>query len=411
MFARKGTKRWLWLVAMISVFALTIAACGDDDDDDDDGGDSPEPGFTTVTIAPGETIKIGISAPLTGSLASIGVPIAEAAKLAGEGVEIEGFAIEFVEKDDLCTADGAGSAATQIIEEGVVGVVGPICSGAVAASQPAFDGAGVSFISPSATAVSLVDPEGRGPFGSFFRIPTSDGVQGVAQAAFARGETIGAETVYILHDTDVYGSGLAAVFEESFEEDGGEVLGVEGYEKETTDFSAIVTNIEEAGPDLVYLAGFYPEATPFLQQLRAALPDVPFLSGDGVRDDAFLTGAGDDAEGAYLSLPSQYQGGDVAGDFSARFEEATGETSTSTPFLFESFDAATAIIMGIQEVAVLDGDSLTIDLEALADAIRALVFDGTSGPVAFGDNGDNSARADTEVTFFRVENGAYVELD
>ena len=408
MFSKKRS-RFFWILSVMAIFAVMLAACGDDDDDDDDGNGG-DVGFETVTIEAGDTIKIGISSVLSGDLESLGLPIAQAAELAGMDATIEGFAVEFIRRDDLCTAEGGPSAATQLIDEGVVAVIGPICSAGVAAAQEVYERAGIPHITPSATAVSLVEPARGSPYATFFRIPTSDGVQGVAQAEFALGE-LAATSVYIVHDTDVYGDGLATVFERSFTDGGGEVLGKEGYERQTTDFAAIVTNIENAAPDLVYHAGFFAEATPFIQQLRAAMPDVLFLSGDGVRDDEFLAGAGDDAEGAYLSLPTAFEAGGPADAFAAAFEAEYGEAATDSPFTFEAYDAATAIVMALQEAAELDGDALVVDLEALTDAIRGVSFDGASGPIAFGANGDNSARADAEITLYVVEGGEFVTVD
>ena len=66
---------WFWILAVMAILAVAVAACGDDDDDDDGDGED----FPTVTIAAGETIKLGISSILTGDLESLGVPIADAA--------------------------------------------------------------------------------------------------------------------------------------------------------------------------------------------------------------------------------------------------------------------------------------------------------------------------------------------
>lgn len=407
---KKQRPLWLWALAVVALVALLAAACGDDDDDGGDGGGNggSQANFQTVTIAAGEPIKIGISTVLSGDLESLGVPIAQAAELAGEGVEVEGHPIEFVRKDDLCTPEGGASAATQLIDEGVVAVVGPICSGGVIAAQPQYEQAGISHISPSSTAIAATNPDRGTPYVTFFRVTYNDGVQGPAQAEFALNE-LGATKAYVVNDTDAYGSGLRDAFSAAFEDGGGEIVGTEGYEKKTTDFQSIVTNIQNSDADLVYFAGFYAEATPFIQQLRAADPDIPFLSGDGVRDDEFLAGAGDAAEGAYLSLPSPVLQGQVFDDFASRFEEAYGEPATDSPFTAESFDSATILVQALQQVAEADGDSLTIDTKALNDAIRDTSITGAIGKISFDEKGDN-AGGETPVTLFKVENGEFVAV-
>jgi branched-chain amino acid transport system substrate-binding protein len=396
--------KWLWLIASLAIIALFVVACGDDDDSS--GDDTGGAGFKTVTIASGDPIKIGISSILAGDLESLGVPIAQAAELAGEGVEIDGHSIEFVRKDDQCTPEGGASAASQLIEEGVVAVVGPVCSGSVIAAQDLYEAAGISHVSPSSTAIAATAPDRGTPYPTFFRVTYNDGIQGPAQAQFAL-DQLGSKSAYVVYDTDAYGSGLRDAFGDAFEAGGGKIAGSEGYEKKTTDFQSIVTNITSSDADLVYFAGFYAEATPFLQQLRQVDADIPFLAGDGVRDDEFLAGAGADAEGAYLSLPSPVLQGAVFDDFASRFEASTGEKATDSPFTAEAFDSATVLVMAIKATAVADGDSLKIDLAKLNDAIRATDFDGAIGHIKFDEKGDN-AGGETPVTLFVVENGEFV---
>jgi len=417
--SRKKRTRWLLtLLSLVSVFALAIAACGDDDDDDEgDGGDGDgggevtygTAGFKEVEVAAGEPIKIGISSVISGDLAAIGQPIADAATLAGEGVEIHGHTIEFVVKDDLCNAEGGASAASQLIAEGVVAVIGPVCSGSVVASQPQYEQAGITHVSASSTALLPTNPERGQVFQTFLRTTYSDGIQGPAQADFAY-TNLEAKTAYVVHDTDAYGSGLRDAFSDAFEELGGEIVGTEGYEKGATDFQSIVTNIEAEEPDLVYFAGFFAEATPFIQQLRAALPDVPFLAGDGVKNDEFINGAGEDAEGSYQTLPSPVYDSPAYAEFGEAYEKATGAKRDASPFLAEAYDAAKIILQALEEVAEDDGGVLKIDLEALNDAIRAVEIDGAAGHIAFDARGENVG-GETPITLFKVEGGKYVPVE
>jgi len=412
---RTSKLRLLWLAAIVAMMALVAVACGDDDDDDDggdngDGGDVTygTAGFKVVEIPAGEPIKIGISSILAGDLTAIGIPIADAAELAGDGKTIAGREIEWVRADDECTADGGASAATQLIGAGVVAVVGPVCSGSVAAAQPAYEGAGITHVSPSSTALSVTNPDRGQVFQTFLRTTYSDGIQGPAQAEFAYNE-LEARTAYVVHDTDAYGSGLRDAFTAAFEDLGGEIAGTEGYEKGATDFLSIVTNIQAEEVDLVYFAGFFAEATPFIQQLRQENPDVLFLTGDGVKNDEFIAGAGDAAEGAYLSLPSPVYDSDAFAEFDAAYQAKTGNPSDAGPYTAEAFDAATIIIMALEEVAEEDGGVVKIDLEALNDAIRATELDGAAGTIRFDARGENVG-GETPVTLFKVTNGAYETL-
>ncbi|MGH2608742.1 MAG: branched-chain amino acid ABC transporter substrate-binding protein, partial [Tepidiformaceae bacterium] len=199
---------WTWLVALIAIVPLLAVACAGDDDDDDGDVTYGNAGFKEVRIEAGQPIKLGISSVLSGDLQGLGVPIADAAELAGKDRTIKGHSLEFVRADDQCNADGGVAAATQMLQAGVVAVVGPICSGSVIAAQPQFETAGVTQLSPSSTAVNVTDPDRGQVFQTFLRTTYNDAIQGPVQAEFAR-ETINAATVYVVHDTDAYGQGLA----------------------------------------------------------------------------------------------------------------------------------------------------------------------------------------------------------
>jgi branched-chain amino acid transport system substrate-binding protein len=409
-FKKSHRARWAWLLALVAIVPLIAVACAGDDDDDDSGDVTyGTAGFKEVRIEAGQPIKIGISSVLSGDLQGLGVPIADGAELAGKDRTINGHSLEFVRADDGCNADGGVAAAQQLLQAGVVAVVGPICSGGVVAAQPEYEQAGITHVSPSSTAVSPTNPDRGQVFQTFLRTTYNDAIQGPVQAEFAR-EELEAATAYVVHDTDAYGQGLAEAFSTAFEDEGGEILGTEGFEKRTTDFASIITNIQSENPDLVYFAGFYAEAIPFIQQLRAENPDVLFLAGDGVKNDEFSKGAGEDAEGAYLTLPSPVYEGDDYEDFGELFEGETGLDRDASPFVAEAYDAMTIILDAIEEVAEEDGDALVIDLEELNEAIRDLEIDGASGHISFDARGENTG-GETPVSLFIVRDGEIVAFE
>jgi branched-chain amino acid transport system substrate-binding protein len=401
--------RWTWLVALLAIIPVLGVACTGDDDDDDGDVTYGTAGFKEVRIEAGQPIKLGISSVLSGDLQGLGVPIADAAELAGKDRTIKGHSLEFVRADDQCNADGGVAAVTQLLGQNVVAIVGPICSGSVIAAQPVVEEAGVTQISPSSTAVNVTDPDRGSVFQTFLRTTYNDAIQGPVQAEFAR-DTLEAETVYVVHDTDAYGQGLADSFSAAFEDEGGEIVGTEGFEKKATDFASIITNIQAEDPDLVYFAGFYAEAIPFIKQLRAADKEVLFFAGDGVKNDEFTKGAGADAEGAYLSLPSPVYDSEDYDEFGELFEAETGTKRDASPFVAEAYDAMRIILDAIEEVAEEDGDALVIDLEELNDAIRDMEIDGAVGHVEFDARGENVG-GETPVSLFVVKDGAIVPYE
>jgi branched-chain amino acid transport system substrate-binding protein len=365
--------KWLGVVALALAAVLFFSACGDDDDeevatDTPAGSETAAPdgaGENVVTIAPGDKIVVGVTAVLSGDLQALGTTVLKAAELAAQQLgDVQGFEVEVVGADDLCDASGAEPAAQQLLaEEGLVAVIGSICSGVNVTVQPTYEQKHITQVSSGSTAVKVTYPEGRDPFDTFLRTVVNDGVQGVKQAEYAT-EVLEATSAYIAHDTDAYGTGLADVFEENFKSLGGEVAGRQGWEKQQTDFASLVTSVTTANPDLVYVASFDPEAAAFITQLRTAGYDGDFLAGDGVITEQFLTLAGDDAEGAHLSKPAPFEETDALLQFQEDYLEYAGFKWNAQPYAAETYDAYTAIFNALTEVAELDGDNLVIDLDA-----------------------------------------------
>ena len=88
--------RLTWLLALVALMAALVAvACGGDDDDDDDSGGSvgfSDAGYKTAGLDKAKVvtvdgdIPIGISTALTGDVAGLGIPIADSAETAGDGL-------------------------------------------------------------------------------------------------------------------------------------------------------------------------------------------------------------------------------------------------------------------------------------------------------------------------------------
>ena len=328
---------------------------------------------------------------------------------AGDGVTIKGHKIKWVREDDLCSAEGGPAAADRLIKAKVVAVVGPICSGGTRASLKLYDDAGITHISPSATAGDLSQPtRPEGPYVTFFRVPVLNADEAKEQAKFAS-DTLKAKKAFVVFDTDDYGKDLSTQFQKFFKDNGGTIVGTPaGYEKKTTDFKSIISAIKEAKPDVIYQAGFYAEATPFLQQLRAdsALKDIPYIGGDGIKNDELISGAKDAAEGAYLALPGTQ--GSQFDTYKKKYADLFKGNADTATFGAEAYDAATAIIKALEAASTDKGGKLDIDLKKVNEEIKKSSFEGASGKITFGNNGDRSGAV---VRFFKVQGGKYVQLE
>ena len=117
-----------------------------------------------ATGAQAQDTKIGILLGFTGPLDTLSPPMADAANLAAKNINdqggLNGGNVVTQTGDDNCvTADMATAAATQLINDGAVGIVGAMCSGVtIAAANNVTIPNGVLLISPSGTAVRSTNP-------------------------------------------------------------------------------------------------------------------------------------------------------------------------------------------------------------------------------------------------------------
>lgn len=355
-----------------------------------------------IACAPQETapIKIGVSGPHSGDLASFGIPTMRAAELVAAQINeaggLLGRQIELVIEDDQCDPGVAPNAAARLVGEEVVAVVGHICSGATRAALNIYADEDIPAISPSATNPGLTK---EGEFPNFFRTIAPDDAQGELQASFA-GAELGVQSVAILHDGGDYGRGLAdfsrASIEASFPDI--EVLLYEGVTVGAVDYSAIINRVADSGADAVIFGGYHPEASRLVGQMRTQGIDTLFISGDGVRDDAFIAVAGDDAEGVYATGPRDTSGNAIANAAVSAHQAAYGEDPG--PFFQEGWAAMLALTNAIEAAESTEAD-------AIMNALRSENVETSVGTISFDELGDATG---VGFAVYQVQGGAYVQV-
>jgi branched-chain amino acid transport system substrate-binding protein len=293
-------------------------------------------------------INIAMAGPLTGANANLGLNILRGAQLAIEehNAANAGCQVEIKQFDTEGKADKATPIAPSIIsDKSVIGLLGPAFSGETLATGPKFFEAGLLSLTASATRADLT----TNGWTNFFRGLGNDLSQGGAGAAYMT-DTLGFKKICVVSDNTPYGQGLAANVIESLGAVADENCRAQVKEGDK-DFSATVSLIKGESPDAVYYAGYYPEAAPFVSQLRDGGVTVPFVAGDGVDDTQFVQQAGSASKGAYLTCPCA----PAPDDFKAAYLASSG----AEPGIYsvEAYDLTTimqrAIDSGITTRAAL----------------------------------------------------------
>jgi branched-chain amino acid transport system substrate-binding protein len=137
-------------------------------------------GIALTMISPARAdILIGDASALTGPVSWSGEQTVVGTELAVTDINARGGLlgeqIRLISVDDACDPEQAVAAANKLISEGVVFVVGHICSGGAIATAPVYGAAGVIMMSPSATNPKLTE-DGRA---NVFRVVGRDDQQGI----------------------------------------------------------------------------------------------------------------------------------------------------------------------------------------------------------------------------------------
>ena len=240
-------------------------------------------------------IKIGILAPITGPLAGFGQDMEATARLAANEINnaggVNGQEIGFLVRDTRLALDDSSQVslemAQQLIDEGVVGIIGPAGSGTTINISPTTIANGVPIISPSATspALSTLDDADL-----VWRSVASDAFQGKFLADKLIDEQV--STIGIIYRDDAYGSGLKETIIERFTELGGNVLTSVSYPaSKSTGFDSEVNELFSNGnPDALVIISFVTDGANIIISLaNANVGNMPALYGvDGNNRDEFI---------------------------------------------------------------------------------------------------------------------------
>jgi branched-chain amino acid transport system substrate-binding protein len=225
-----------------------------------------------------------------------------------------------------CTANGRAYASNT----SVMGVLGTFNSGCAKLIVPLANrapGGPLAMLSVANTNVGLThfapwnnpgEPGIYYPTGkrNYARVAASDDYQGPAAAnlllskAFklAQGKKFAPiKDVYILHDNQTFGKGVAEAFRQQAQKSGIKVLGFEPWDAKATSYEAIANRIKATNADAVYLGGIVcNNGAKLLKDLRAVLGTKPvFVGPDGWTPYSATLAAGSAAQGMYVSYAGQ----------------------------------------------------------------------------------------------------------
>ncbi len=348
-------KRSFAILAVVVVLATMVAAC------------KPAP----------KALKVAILAPLSGDVATFGQSTRDGALLAIEEWNAKGGVlgrqIEAVVEDSQCEAEPAASAANKVINQDQVKfIIGEVCSKASIPVSEIATANKVVQISPTSTNPKVTVDEAGNAKPTVFRACFIDPFQGTVGAKFAL-EELGAKTAAVLLDQgNDYVRGLAEFFRDAFEAGGGKVVVWETYTAGDTDFTAILTKVKDANPDVLYLPDYYSTVNVIAAQANQMGIKAVKLGGDGW-DSPQLDKAAT-AGGFFTNHYAPEDPRPVVQEFVKKYQAKYGSVPDALAAL--AYDAANILFMAIQQAG-------TDDPLKVAQAMEKGTFSVVSGDITF----------------------------
>ena len=288
-----------FLVALVLVLMLCVCASADDG-----------------------VIKVGIFNCLTGQNAFGGQLELEGTQLAHSLFpEILGRKVELVIVDNKSDKVEAANAVTRLIENDKVNaIIGTYGSSLAMAGGEVAEKAGIPVIGTSCTN-PLVTLDKK----FYFRVCFIDPFQGAGAATYAF-RNLGLKKAATLVDmSNDYSVGLGKFFRDSFKKRGGEIVAALFYQSGDTEFTAQLTALIDAQPDIVFLPAYFAEGAIVLKQAKELGAAFRFIGADAMDNPEIVTLGGDAVEGfmhtTFAYDPSMPEMNEVAKAFTAAWNE------------------------------------------------------------------------------------------
>lgn len=347
-------------------------------------GCAKQPDGSADSAAP---VRIGLNAEITGELSAVGTSSRNAAQLlvaeinAAGGLEIAGkkHPVDLVVGDNGGKPDQAASTAQRLISQNeILAMVGPNASACAIPASAIAESVGVAMISPWSTNPKTTLDATTGNYKSYvFRGCFTDLFQGRVLAKFTL-DTLKAKRAAVLYDVASEApNGQATLFKEAFEKNGGQIVAFETYTTGDRDFSAQLTKIRAANPDVFFIPAYYNDVPLIAQQARRLGITAPFVGSDAWSTPELVKLGGADVEGAYfcnhysteIATPLARK---FVADYTAKYGQAPDDVAALT------YDSLGLLLEAVKASGKVD------DRKAVRDALAAVpAHEGVTGAMRF----------------------------
>jgi branched-chain amino acid transport system substrate-binding protein len=334
----------------------------------------------SMTASAQAEVQFGVTGPLTGGSAAFGAQLKQGAEQAVADINKSGGILG--EKIELSVGDDRGdpkegvSVANKFAADGVKFVIGPFNSGVTMPSSEVYQDNGILMVTPAATNPKITERD----MWNVVRVCGRDDQQGGMAGGIVADKFKG-KRVAIVHDKTTYGQGLAEEMRKALHAKGMKEVMFEGVNTQDKDFTALVSKLKAANPDLVYWGGLHDTGGIILRQMHDQGLRAPMMGGDGLADNEFAAIAGPAAAGTLMTFSPDPRTNPKNKEIVEVFRKKGFEPQAYTLYSY----AAVQIIKQAAEKAK------SLDPQKVAEVIRSgQPFDTVLGTLSFDKKGDVS---------------------
>ena len=378
--------KWAAAAGAAMVIAGAFAGCGGEKKD--------------AAKAEGAHAKVGFITACTGPGAAYGTSQKEAVDMAVE--EINGNPATKVKLDvitydtKLVKTEAINAVKKAVEQDKVLAIIGPMTTGEFFAAGPIAQQAGVVTFGISLTADGVTE------VGDYIFRNAVPGKLAIPITVKKAHDKLGFKKVAILysHNNDMLVS-ENRIYQKLFPEMGVDIVATESFADKDTDFSAQLTKIQAAAPDVIAIAGFYQEGALIVKKAREMGMDQPIIGNNGFNSPEYIKQAGAAADGTLVATPwNPERQTEKAQAFRKAFKEKYGHEPDQ--FSAQAYDAMYTLHQAVEQ------SGTTTDWKKFRDTLAKIKgFEGATGQFEFDENRDPKMELDV----LQVKDGQWVPLE
>ena len=365
-------KKWMKTLAAAGaalMLAGAFAGCG--------GGEKK----ADAAPADGSSAKIGFITAYTGPGAAYGVAMKEGVDLAVEEINSNPntkVKIDLYTYDTKLVKNEAINAMKKAIEQDkVLAIEGPMTTGEMMAAGPIDQQSGVVAFGTGTTGPGITD------IGDYIFRNAIPGAMNIPQIVEKTHDKLGYKKIAIMYSNN----NDQMVGEHQYYLDACQKLGLDvvadvTFADKDTDFSAQLTQIQAANPDVIAIAGLYQEGSLIVKKAREMGLNQPILAGNGFNSPEYIKQAGEAADGTLVATPwNPERQTEKAQNFRKAFVAKYGHEPDQ--FAAQAYDAMYTIHAAVEQ------SGTTTDRKKFRDTLAKMKdFEGATGTFSFDEHRD-----------------------